>query len=453
MRKLEEKYPDHVAVVGVHSGKYVTERATERIREASLRLGATHPILNDRQFRVWRAYAVNAWPTLVAVDPRGYVTGTHAGEFTVEAIAPFIERTLATAREGGLLAGESLHFPADTSPVSGSGVLRYPGKVALADDNIAIADSGNHRVLVGRLDASGRRAEITQVFGGTRGFADGPAADARFDSPQGLCFDGGRALYVADAANHAIRELDLSTGEVRTIAGTGEQLRTRDDLRAGALSSPWDVTLTGDMLFVAMAGRHQIWGVPTADFGLRTGLAGRVAAVDGVSRKSVLRSPQSEVVRIGSGAEEIHDGSHKEAALAQPMGITNNGGRLFFVDAESSAVRWAHTDPSGRVGTVVGTGLFDFGDTDGVGDDVRMQHQQGIALHPDGRLLVADSYNDALKWVDPSTRRAETWVRGFSEPSGVAIGRDLVYVADTNAHRIAVVGLGDGEVGELELVV
>jgi hypothetical protein len=154
---------------------------------------------------------------------------------------------------------------------------------------------------------------------------------------------------------------------------------------------------------------------------------------------------------IGSGAEEIHDGSHKEAALAQPMGITNNGGRLFFVDAESSAVRWAHTDPTGRVGTLVGTGLFDFGDVDGIGDDVRMQHQQGIAYHPNGRLLVADSYNDALKWVDPVTRRAETWVRGFSEPSGVAIGAELVYVADTNAHRIAVVRMENGEVGELEL--
>jgi NHL repeat len=456
LRKLEEKYPDHVAVVGVHSGKYVTERVTERIREASLRLGATHPVLNDRQFRVWRAYAVNAWPTLVAVDPRGYVTGTHAGEFTVEAIAPFIERTLATAREGGLLNDEPLHFPVDTSPISGSGVLRYPGKVAVADDNIAIADSGNHRVLFGRLDATGRRAQITQVFGGTRGFADGAAANARFDSPQGLCFDGGRALYVADAANHAIRELDLSTGEVRTVAGTGEQLRTREDLRAGALSSPWDVTLAGDVLFVAMAGRHQIWGLPTADFGLRPA-APLTASFNAGKQPAEGSEPQAAgrtiAVRIGSGAEEVHDGAHREAALAQPMGITNNGGRLFFVDAESSAVRWAHIDPSGRVATIVGTGLFDFGDTDGVGDDVRMQHQQGIALHPDGRLLVADSYNDALKWVDPATRRAETWVRGFSEPSGVAIGAEMVYVADTNAHRIAVVGLGDGEVGELELIV
>ncbi|MDQ3998048.1 MAG: hypothetical protein M3303_13660, partial [Gemmatimonadota bacterium] len=269
MRKLEEKYPEHVAVVGVHSGKYLTERVTERIREASIRLGATHPVLNDRQFRVWRAYAVRAWPTLVAIGPRGYVVGTHAGEFTAEGIEPFVERTLATARAEALLTPDALHFTPDTSDGATSGVLRYPGKVAVDGTRIAIADSGNYRVLVGRLEQNGRRARIERVLGGTRGFADGTGATARFDSPQGMCFDGDRTLYVADAENHAIRQVDLGAGEVRTLVGTGEQLRTREDMRAGALSSPWDVTLVGRTLFVAMAGVHQIWGLDIAGSGKR----------------------------------------------------------------------------------------------------------------------------------------------------------------------------------------
>lgn len=429
MRKLEERYGEHVAVVGVHSGKYTAERVTERIRDASIRLGATHPVLNDRQFRVWRAYAVRAWPTLVAVDPRGYVVGTHAGEFTVEAIAPFVERTLATARAGGLLEPGGLHFTAERA-ARFERTLRYPGKVVVHGEGerarIAISDSGHHRVLVGRLEDGGRRARIEHVFGGTRGFADGAGDIARFAYPQGLCFGGERTLYVADSANHAIREIDVAGGQVRTVAGTGEPLRTREDMRSGALSSPWDVAVVGTTLFVAMAGIHQIWG-------LERGARG------------------APVMRIGSGAEEIHDGSHLDAALAQPMGITSAGGRLYFVDAESSAVRWAHIDPSGRVGTIVGTGLFDFGDKDGVGDDVRMQHQQAVAAHSDGRLLVADSYNDALKWVDPASRRAETWLRGFAEPSGVAISGNNVYVADTNAHRIALATIGETSVREVEI--
>jgi sugar lactone lactonase YvrE len=134
------------------------------------------------------------------------------------------------------------------------------------------------------------------------------------------------------------------------------------------------------------------------------------------------------------------------------MGITASAERLYFVDAETSAVRWSDIDPAGRVGTITGTGLFDFGNRDGAGDEVLMQHAQGIARHPDGRLLVADSYNDALKWVDPTTRAATTWVRDLHEPGGVACGNGAAYVADTNAHRVLRVDYRDGEVREVELV-
>jgi DNA-binding beta-propeller fold protein YncE len=157
-------------------------------------------------------------------------------------------------------------------------------------------------------------------------------------------------------------------------------------------------------------------------------------------------------VHAGARGEDLVDGPLATALLAQPMGIATDGERLYFVDAESSAVRTADLAPAGAVRTIVGTGLFDFGDEDGTGDDVRMQHQQGLALHPaSGRLLVADSYNDALKWVDPVTRQAETWVRGLHEPGGVAFGAGRVYVADTNAHRIAVVDEATGAVAALEI--
>jgi hypothetical protein len=222
-----------------------------------------------------------------------------------------------------------------------------------------------------------------------------------------------------------VREISLRTGATRTIAGTGQQLRSAVDEARGALSSPWDLALAADTLYVAMAGVHQLWTLK-------------------------LGSDRAEVLS-GSGAEELHDGPHAEAALAQPMGLCVAGDALYFTDAESSAVRVADRDPAGAVRTIVGTGLFDFGDVDGVGDAVRMQHQQGIARATDGRLLVCDSYNDALKWVDPSSRRAETWVRGFHEPSGLAIGERAAYVADTNAHRVAVVELRSGEVQTLSI--
>jgi hypothetical protein len=416
LRDLEARFPAEIAVVGVHSGKYTTERETARIRDASIRLDAVHPTINDRQFRIWRAYAVRAWPTLVAVDPRGAVIGMQAGEFTADAIAPFIERTIAEHRAAGTLANAPLHFLPDP-PSRSPDRLAYPGKVAVHGRRIAIADSGHRRVLVGMLDASGRRMSVDRVLGGTP--APGDGADQAFVNPQGLVFHGDR-LFIADPGSHTIRELSLQSWTTRTLAGTGRQLRSAVDEARGALSSPWDLAIAGDTLYVAMAGIHQLWTVA-----LDTGRAD---------------------VFSGSGAEELHDGAHDDAAFAQPMGLCVADERLYVADAESSAIRVVDRSPSGGVRTVIGTGLFDFGDVDGAGDEVRMQHQQALALAPDGRLLVCDSYNDALKWVDPASRRAESWVRGFSEPSGLAIGDGAVYVADTNAHRIAVVDLTTGEI-------
>ena len=421
MRKLDEQFGDAVTVIGVHSGKFTAERDTARIRDAANRLGNTHPIVNDRQFRTWRSYAVNAWPTIVVIGPEGHVLGVHAGEFETEQLAPFLTGIISQAEGRGTLVRGPRHFEPD-APVQEPGVLRYPGKLAIDEDRIAIADSGHDRVLVGTLDASGKRANIRRVIGGGAGFIDGQ--DGRFAAPQGVVFDG-ETLYVADAGNHAIRALDLTTGGLTTIAGTGKQLRSRTDARSGALSSPWDLALHQGTLYIALAGVHRIVSLELASRTMRP--------------------------FCGSGREEIIDGPHAEAALAQPMGLASRGERLYFADAETSAVRWAELDSAGAVGTIVGTGLFDFGDRDGTGDDARLQHPQAVALHEDGRVLVADSYNDCLKWVDPRTRSCTTFVRGLHEPGGVARRDGLAYVADTNAHRIVVVDEASGELSVLDI--
>ncbi len=426
LRELERRFPRDVVIIGVHSGKYIAERETARIREAAQRLDIDHPIVNDRQYRVWRAYAVRAWPTVVVIDPKGSVLGSHAGEFTADMLGPVVERLIASDDANRAIDRTPLPSVRDPSAVT-PGVLRYPGKVAVSGDRLAIADTGHHRVLVGSLtprhgrqgwDLTGMRA-----FGdGTAGLVDG--AQPRFWSPNGLAFVDG-AVLVADTENHAVRAIDLDSGVVHTVAGTGHQLRTGRDRSAGALSSPWDLATLDGTVYVAMAGTHQLWALRGE---------GAHAGAD---------------VAAGTGAEDIADGAAGDALLAQPMGITTSvdGTRAYFVDAESSAVRSFEPDEHragravGSVHTIVGTGLFDFGDTDGVGDVVRLQHPQGVAAHPSGRLLVADSYNDAVKWVDPVTRRVDEWLRGLHEPGGLAYdpNRRTVYIADTNAHVILVV--------------
>jgi len=409
-------------VIGVHSGKYHAERVTERIRDASIRLGAEHPIVNDRQFRVWRSYAVSAWPTLVMIDPEGYVVGAGAGEFTTESLAPFIDSLISAAESKGTLERGAMTVVPDL-PTIAPERLRYPGKVTVDGSRIAIADSGNHRVLIGTLSPDGQSMKVERTIGtGKRGFENGLSAS--FDSPQGLVFSSG-ALYVADAGNHAVRAIDVGSGKVSTVAGTGRQLRTRADLENGALSSPWDLAVKDEKLFIAMAGIHQVWSLDLTSGRLR--------------------------IHAGAGGEDIRDGRNRDALLAQPMGITSAGDRLYFADAESSAIRSCDVDENGETQTVLGTGLFDFGDVDGTGDEIRMQHQQGLDFSGDGELVVADSYNDALKRVDTATRSATSWVKGLHEPSGVACGADYAYVADTNAHRIASVSYSTGKTGTLTL--
>lgn len=421
MRKLEEEFADTLVVIGVHSGKYHAERVTERVREASIRLGIEHPIVNDRQFRVWRSYAVSAWPTLVAIDPGGYVVGAHAGEFTSEMLVPFIT-SLVSANAKGVLNRDVFSAGPD-KPGRPPARLRYPGKVIVSDNRIAIADSGHNQVLIGTLSDDGLEATVQHVAGtGQRGFADG--GNAAFDYPQGLAF-GEESLYVADAENHSVRAIDLRSGTVSTIAGTGNQLRTTADMDAGALSSPWDLELKERSLYIAMAGVHQIWALDVTTRELR--------------------------IHAGTGGEDIRDGPSLGALLAQPMGLTSLGDRLYFADSESNGIRWTDVGTGGETGTVVGTGLFDFGDVDGIGDEVRLQHSQGVASHRDGRLLVADSYNDALKWVDPAARSATRWVGGLSEPGGVTCAAKYVYVADTNAHRVVAVDYDTGGIHELTL--
>jgi thiol-disulfide isomerase/thioredoxin len=471
LRALERRFPDVLAVVGIHSGKFIAERVTERIGHAAARLGVEHPVVNDRQFRLWRAWAARGWPTLAVVDARGYVVFQHAGERRAAELTPLVADLVARAGAAGELAHGPLPWVHPAAPAA-TEVLRYPGGVAVGPHDatgarpFAVADSGHHRVMVGRLSPDGRTFVIEQVAGrGVRtrdaaprhwsdtiapltheefaAVADGPAGVATFDRPQGVAFavDGG-ALYVADTGNHAVRVVDPRSGRVRTVAGTGARLRTRADRRAGAMASPWGVLPLGGALVVAMAGTHELWRVEPG-----TGAAGPVA---------------------GGRGEGLTDGPPADALLAQPAGLATDGDRVWWTDAESSAVR--ETGPAALgvrheigggeadVRTLVGTGLFDFGLADGVGEAARLQHPQGVAWVPErgpgapGRLLVADSYNDALRWLDPATRRIETWVDGFAEPGGVAVAGGLAYVADTNAHRIAVVELATGRVDTLALI-
>jgi len=424
-------------VIGVHSPKFIGEKNTEAVRQAILRLEVGHPVVNDRDFRVWQAYAVRAWPTIIFVDPRGKVLGKHEGEFPVEPFDQLIGEMVAEFDADGLLDRRPLDLGLPHPDVPAP--LRFPGKV-VADEpagRLAISDSGHHRVIVADLDG-----RVQHVIGsGVQGFDDGPAEVATFSHPQGLALDG-TTLYVADTGNHAIRAVDLAAGTVVTLAGTGEQLlgpRVGGPARQTALSSPWDVALVEGTLYVAMAGTHQLWSM-----GLDSGFI---------------------VPFAGNGREDLVDGPLDAASMNQPSGLCADGRRLYVADSEASAIRMVEVGAGASVRTIVGEGLFEFGDRDGQGPpEVRLQHPMGLAWH-DGALYIADTYNHKIKRLDPTTADCRTWLgRGepgfddgdvematFGEPSGLAVAAGRLYVADTNNHAIRIVEMETGMVSTLLL--
>lgn len=444
LAEIERRFPDEVAIVGVHSGKFLNERETANIARACDRLGVHHPVLNDRQFRTWREYAVRAWPTLVLVSPDGYVLATQAGEVTAEQLAPAIQRFLGALRTGGKIGGGAPVPYAPDVATPEPGVLRFPAKVGVLPGNrVMVADTGHHRLLEIEVDADGTRGRVVRAIGsGKAGWMDGDASNAAFRAPHGMALADGM-LFVADTENHLVRMVDAESGRVTTIAGVGDQARQRYEGGAALetpLNSPWDLLWWEDRLIVAMAGPHQLW--------------------------SVRPDAGTAEVFAGSGAEEVHDAPLAMAALAQPSALATDGERIYFADAESSAVRGA--EPAGEVRTIVGTGLFDFGDRDGIGDEVRLQHAQGLAWWAGGRkLLVADSYNHRVKTVEPRSREALAFAGSgmpglvdgaaedarFWEPGGITVSPDgsRAYVADTNNHALRVIDLATREVRTVEL--
>ncbi|HSK46784.1 MAG TPA: alkyl hydroperoxide reductase [Coriobacteriia bacterium] len=415
VRQLHERFEGLLEVVGVHAGKFPGERRTDRIVQACERLGVHHPVINDRQFRVWHDYAVKAWPTVALIDPEGYLVGVQAGEFDVEAMAAVVEGVIERARKRNKLRPDALreHRPDSVAPVGDT--LRFPTRTASEGGALWISDTGNHRVLECAWGVDGPSATVVREYPG-------------FAEPRGLALLDGVA-YLADRAGHSIWRLESGAREL--VAGTGEIADFRIELGPAterALRSPWGLAAYDGGLAVAMAGSHQMWHLELAG-GTLSLLAGR-------------------------GAEEVLDGRGSQALLAQPTGVSHSSGLLGFADCESSAVRLlegAESEP--LVTTVVGTGLFDFGDVDGTGDEVRLQHCEDVAWHR-GDLAVADTYNDRLKRVDSRLRTCSKWSgdagegAALREPAGVASVDGGLLVCDTGNHRLVMV---DGE-GNLENV-
>lgn len=416
LRELEEKHRDTVVIVGVHSPKFVHEADHQAVVDAVARYEVEHPVLDDPQLATWKQYAVRAWPTLVVIDPEGYVVAQHAGEGHAHAIERLVEELEAEhAAKGTLRRGDGPYV----APEPVAGALKFPGKaVRLPGGGFLVADSGHHSLV--ELAEDGESV-VRRIGDGERGFLDSADGTApRFSEPQGLALvpeglDLGYDVVVADTVNHALRGVRLADGTVTTLAGTGRQWWQGSPTEGPAhevdLSSPWDVAFFDGRVWIAMAGVHQLWAYDPA--------TGTVA------------------VAAGTTNEGLVDGPVTEAWFAQPSGlaVSADGERLWVADSETSALRWVSRETQ-SVHSAIGTGLFDFGHRDGTAEQALLQHPLGVTVLPDGSVAVADTYNHALRRFDPATNEVSTLATDLREPSGAVLAGEDIVVVESARHRL-----------------
>ncbi len=445
LRPLEEKYRDELVIVGVHSPKFEHEADPDALAAAVERYEIHHPVLDDPELTTWQAYGARAWPTLVVVDPEGYIAAHLSGEGHANGLEALAGELIAEHEAKGTLhRGDGPYV----APLAREGDLRFPGKVLpLPNGNFLVGDSGHHRI----VELAGDLETVVRTIGeGVKGYADGDASSARFNEPQGLALlpgaiaaQAGYDVVVADTVNHRLRGVRLETGEVTTLAGNGVQRlldaeRARENEADGwhwdlgtdplntSLSSPWDVLWSerAQAVVVAMAGTHQIFAFDP--------LTGHVT------------------VYAGTGLEGLLDGGRDTSWFAQTSGLAADAaGDLWIADSETSALRVLRLDDDGRVSaveTAIGEGLFDFGFRDGDAAAARLQHPLGVTVLPDGSVAVADTYNGALRRYDPATLTVSTLARGLAEPSDVVLdatvdGDPVLLVVETNKHQLVRVPL------------
>jgi sugar lactone lactonase YvrE len=296
-----------------------------------------------------------------------------------------------------------------------------PGQMALAE----APSAPTARVLANATTAFS--SVVTTIAGtGTPGFMEGPAANARFNTPQGLAIDPAGVLYVADTFNMS----------VRTITPTGMVITAGFPAALGKLVLPTSVAVTPMGLAVLETAKNRI------QFLSPTGVV--TPFVGGAIK------PQGQGLLPGTYGHA--DGRGSEARF-QSMGDLAMGTNGILYITDRNRVRMAY--PDGTVMTIAG--IERVGHVDGTGGLARFNTLRGLAIHPGGDVYVVDSGNHRIRRLmapaanDPSNVLVGPVAGGepgyadstdaraarFMNPTDVAVDSlGNAYVTDTGNHCI-----------------
>lgn len=430
LARLRAAFPHESVVIGVHSSPGMTR---ESLRQAVMRADILYPVVDDPQRTLASLYNVTTRPTVTLIDPLGGYVLQEVGPLDLDKYRHILKTMVADYDRAGVLERKPLvggaAGPAVVNPEEirePQRVLKFPSRLLVLGQRLYLADTGHHRLVEIQLDADGLGGEVLRVFGSGQADRRDGAAEALFAGPRGLASDGQR-LFVADTDNHSVRSVDLSTGQVTTLVSP----------QPGALSprAPWALALHGDLLFIAMAGFHQIWVL------IEPGSSNQLGPF------------------MGNGRVGLTDGTAVEASFNQPRDLALAGPSLVVADTFNHALRRITWEGVPRALALT---AGQEGDADGPLGQARLSQPGGLAVGPDGRVAVSDTANHKLKLIaqgqlttlaggEPGLVDGPLAEARFYEPDGLAWSGPLLYVADTNNHAVRVVDTAAGSVSTLRL--
>lgn len=398
---IQRRHPDALSVLTVHLPKFEAERHADTVQEALRRLDIHLPVANDPDWSTWQHYGLQSWPTAVLIDAAGRRVIDFVGDDQAPAAEAAVQDLIAKA---GAVPPKPPHLHVRPRHKQ-FGLLSSPGGLALADGKLFIADTGHHRILECLPDG-----RVQRVFGnGIPLFLDGPSGDACFNRPAGLDVYRDH-LYVADTGNHAVRRIDLRSGNVDTVLGDGHAGAV--DGAKVPLDNPMAVCVLDESLVVADAGNNRL-GLYSLVSHAFTDLA-------------------------GSGALGLLDGIGARAKLAHPLALAAGRNQVYVAEGSSSSVRSVAV-PEGRVNTVLGQGLYQFGAQDGPRQSATLQHPRALAVDERrGAVWVADAYNGSIRMFGGNTNQLSTLalMQSLRQPSALAVDGESLWIADAAADHV-----------------
>lgn len=417
LRQLERKHPDEFVLVGVHTPRYISQQPDAVVLNALRRTRFRAPAANDHDWLAWMQYSISAWPTTLLIDPDGGL----AARFVGEGRAAEMEDALTQLRDGFQpLRVRPAADLLESTRTEIAGPLAFPTHALATDSRLFVSDTGHHRI----LECSHDGRVLRQFGSGTPGNWDGQSAACGFQSPQGLAL-GQDALYVADTGNHCVRRIRFDTGEVDTVLGTGRPAYGDVEAQGSglrvAINAPYAVAADDDVLFVAATGQNQILRVDLrAQRAMTLAGDGRSDVRDGIGGQASLSQPGALLLMSGqllvadSGGNAIRRLRFADLALTTLVGSSPwEPGRL---DGTGRKVRLAY--PSGLAGAESHVYVADTcndrlcvldpysGELTTLECDHPLHEPQGLSFGA-GSLWVADRDDHAILRVDPESGACE----------------------------------------------